>query len=57
MYYSHVEIEFVATSFSHARTDLALKLLRRLPTSLRNAIGMIAIPIANRKLGQVALGT
>jgi hypothetical protein len=28
MYYSYVEIEFVATSFSPARTDLALKLLR-----------------------------
>jgi hypothetical protein len=27
MYYSYVEIEFVATSFSPARTDLALKLL------------------------------
>jgi hypothetical protein len=30
MYYSYVEIEYVATSFSPARTDLALKLLRRL---------------------------
>jgi hypothetical protein len=28
MYYSYVEIEYVATSFSPARTDLALKLLR-----------------------------
>ncbi len=28
MYYSNVEIEYVATSFSPARTDLALKLLR-----------------------------
>jgi hypothetical protein len=27
MYYSYVEIEFAATSFSPARTDLALKLL------------------------------
>ncbi len=27
MYYSYVEIEYVATSFSSARTDLALKLL------------------------------
>ncbi len=26
MYYSYVEIEYVATSFSPARTDLALKL-------------------------------
>ncbi len=28
MYYSYVEIEYVATSFSTARTDLALKLLK-----------------------------
>ncbi len=27
MYYSYVEIEYVATRFSPARTDLALKLL------------------------------
>ncbi len=27
MYYSYVEIEYVATSFSPAKTDLALKLL------------------------------
>jgi hypothetical protein len=28
MYYSYIEIEYIATSFSPARTDLALKLLR-----------------------------
>ncbi len=28
MYYSYIEVEYVATSFSPARTDLALKLLR-----------------------------
>jgi hypothetical protein len=28
MYYSYVEIEYIATSFSPARTDLALKLLK-----------------------------
>ncbi len=28
MYYSYVEIEYVATRFSPARMDLALKLLR-----------------------------
>jgi hypothetical protein len=28
MYYSYVKIEYVATSFSPARTDLALKLLK-----------------------------
>ncbi len=27
MYYSYIEIDYVATSFSPARTDLALKLL------------------------------
>ncbi len=27
MYYSYIEIEYVATSFSPARTDLALKLV------------------------------
>jgi hypothetical protein len=27
MYYSYVEIEYIATSFTPARTDLALKLL------------------------------
>jgi hypothetical protein len=27
MYYSYVEIEYVATSYSPTRTDLALKLL------------------------------
>ncbi len=27
MYYSYIEIEYVATSFSPARTDLAVKLL------------------------------
>jgi hypothetical protein len=29
MYYSYVEIEYVATSFSPARTDLAVKLKPR----------------------------
>jgi hypothetical protein len=28
MYYSYVEIEYVATCFSPARTELALKLLK-----------------------------
>ncbi len=31
MYYSYVEIEYVDTSFSPARTDLALKLLSVFP--------------------------
>ncbi len=29
MYYSYVEIEYVATSFSPARMDLAIKLLMK----------------------------
>ncbi len=32
MYYSYVEIEYVATSFSPARMDLALKLLTPYPS-------------------------
>ncbi len=31
MYYSYVVIEYVATSFSSARTDLAVKLLKKPP--------------------------
>ncbi len=34
MYYSYVEIEYVATSFSPARTDLALKLLMQISLAL-----------------------
>ncbi len=37
MYYSYVEIEYVATSFSPARTDLALKLLNPGPYSKYSA--------------------
>jgi hypothetical protein len=40
MYYSYVEIEYVATSFSPARTDLAVKLLRR-PFILSTQMGDI----------------
>jgi hypothetical protein len=42
MYYSYVEIKYVATSFSPARTDLALKLLRCLPTT--NSVSRDPIP-------------
>ncbi len=35
MYYSYIEIEYVATSFSPARTDLALKLLNRQQVPIR----------------------
>jgi hypothetical protein len=34
MYYSYVEIEYVATSFSPARTDLALKLLTLISSTM-----------------------
>jgi hypothetical protein len=34
MYYSYVEIEYVATSFSSARMDLAVKLLRKIVSYL-----------------------
>ncbi len=34
MYYSYVDIEYVATSFSPARMDLAVKLLRKSPKTL-----------------------
>jgi hypothetical protein len=40
MYYSYVEIEYVATSFSPARTDLAVKLL-----SLRVCKGNESMPL------------
>ncbi len=40
MYYSYVEIEYIATSFSPARTDLALKLLK-LPPLVSLAIQMM----------------
>jgi hypothetical protein len=35
MYYSYVEIEYVATSFSLARMDLALKLLSLLKLKMK----------------------
>jgi hypothetical protein len=45
MYYSYVEIEYIATSFSPARTNLALKLLMNLlPLSVALAI---AVDLAN----------
>jgi hypothetical protein len=34
MYYSYLEIEYIATSFSPARTDLAVKLLKEAATAL-----------------------
>jgi hypothetical protein len=38
------------------KLDKLERVLRKLPKSLRNAEGTIATPIANRKLGPVAVG-
>jgi hypothetical protein len=38
MYYSYVDIEYVATSFSPARMDLALKLLNPKETYIGSSI-------------------
>jgi hypothetical protein len=43
MYYSYVEIEYVAMSFSPARTDLAVKLLSRMN------LGIKEIPVSVEK--------
>jgi hypothetical protein len=40
MYYSYIEIEYVATSFSPARGDLAVKLLTP-PAKMRAGLIMI----------------
>ncbi len=47
MYYSYVEIEYVASSFSPAKMDLAVKLLRILSQS-GFPIGMIALTTLSR---------
>jgi hypothetical protein len=39
MYYSYIEIEYAAMSFSPARTDLALKLLNSYPPHLAQILG------------------
>ncbi len=41
MYYSYVEIEYIATSCSPARMDLALKLLHPLRVGWRNFISAV----------------
>jgi hypothetical protein len=46
MYYSYVEIEYVATSFSPARTDLAVKLLRY-PQNKKNSGNAPVWPLNN----------
>ncbi len=40
MYYSYIEIEYIATSFSPARMDLALKLLMVSP----NFMAFLVLP-------------
>ncbi len=55
MYYSYVEIEYVATSFSPARTDLALKLLSdlmELDFKMSNGCILVRCGVRNR-FGQV----
>jgi hypothetical protein len=44
MYYSYIEIEYVATSFSPARTDLAVKLLMlvAMPRSAREVQNLLS---------------
>jgi hypothetical protein len=44
------------TQLSKKSEKLEKTLKKASPTSLRKAAGMIATPIANRKLGRVALG-
>jgi hypothetical protein len=51
MYYSYVEIEYVATSFSPARTDLAVKLLTPVTIMVADRIGAVR----SRKLLKVLL--
>jgi hypothetical protein len=42
MYYSYVKVEYVATSFSPARTDLALKLLTLLDSYRCHIMALVA---------------
>jgi hypothetical protein len=44
MHYSYVEIEYVATDFSPARTDLAVKLLRVFLVLSGNALSITLVP-------------
>jgi hypothetical protein len=45
MYYSYVEIEYVATSFSPIRTDLALKLLNKSKFSGNVNVSEMVLPL------------
>ncbi len=60
MYYSYVEIEYVATSFSPARTDLALKLLSLDcpsdgPPPLNVTFPAVLVPFLHPPLHHIAL--
>jgi hypothetical protein len=52
MYYSYIEIEYVATSFSPARTNLALKLLTRKKISAMICVDMqdVRIVLLSKKV-------
>jgi hypothetical protein len=61
MYNSYVEIEYIATSFSPARTDLAVKLLRHGASALTSCAAMgdfrDAILSTQPKVGVLLLNT
>jgi hypothetical protein len=50
MYYFYVEIEYVATSFSPSRTDLALKLLTTPSPFYTNGTRRLAISTRKKSL-------
>jgi hypothetical protein len=52
MYYSYIEIEYVATSFSPARTDLALKLLNTF-SPIKYLIFIVSVVYLNSFLNNV----
>jgi hypothetical protein len=53
MYYFYVEIEYVATNFSPARTDLAVKLLTSKGRPDDTDVGNIAILLSTPKQAQL----
>jgi hypothetical protein len=53
MYYSYVEIEYVATNFSPPRTDLAVKLLTSEVGPDDTDVGNIAILLSTPKRAQL----
>jgi hypothetical protein len=55
MYYSYVEIEYVATSFSPARMDLALKLLNRYTPVNVTALAPLVVVVVSSSAWHFAL--